>query len=198
MQGPPVNHLRWLISLAVFAAFFLAFPATGENDLPILAIGAIVAYFLSFPACRWFKKTFYRPIILFDLHNVIIAGDFELDDLYELPATRQLVRRVRRHYFTGALTNFSNELLDFYNRKFGLFAEFDAVYNSGMFHVRKPHAKFFERVLRDLGVVAGDVIFIDDREENVAAARKLGFRSIVFANAAQLDADLKKMGIRTR
>ena len=41
-----------------------------------------------------------------------------------------------------------------------------------------------------------EVVFIDDTEENVIAARKLGITSIVFNNPAQLLSGLEKYNIK--
>jgi putative hydrolase of the HAD superfamily len=40
--------------------------------------------------------------------------------------------------------------------------------------MRKPHAEIFEATLARLGVAPGDAIFVDDADENIAAATRLG------------------------
>jgi hypothetical protein len=40
-------------------------------------------------------------------------------------------------------------------------------------------------------------LFIDDREENISAARKFGFLGILFKDVEQLRRDLKKQGLST-
>lgn len=42
---------------------------------------------------------------------------------------------------------------------------------------RKPHPAYFEALLDGLGLDAGQVLFLDDVEENVEAARALGLRA---------------------
>ena len=41
-----------------------------------------------------------------------------------------------------------------------------------------------------------EAVFLDDREENIAAAKELGMQGIVFQNKAQADAELAKLGVR--
>ena len=190
-----INYWRWAFVILLMAAFFILFPTADEF---LLALGLLVAYFLAGPLYRRVKKTFFKPIMLFDLHGVIIAGDFQVEDIYELPGTRDLMRRLRKRYFTAALTNFSPELINFYNRKFGLMGEFDAFYYSGQYGIRKPDERVFHLVLRDLGVRASDVIFFDDVEANVQAAGKLGLKTILFRSASQAEKELNTMGIRIR
>jgi hypothetical protein len=38
-------------------------------------------------------------------------------------------------------------------------------------------------------------LLLDDREENIAAARVLGFRTVLFKNVQQLRAELDSMGV---
>ncbi len=190
-----VNWWRWSFAALLMAAFYLILPS---SDGPMLLAGLAASYFLSGFLYKWFKKAFFKPILLFDLHNVLIAGDWEVEDFYEKPGTRELVRRLRKKYFVAALTNMSPELWRFANAKFGFSSEFDATYHSGQYGIRKPDARVFQVVLRDLRVRPADVIFLDDREENVAAARKLGMRGVVFENAAQAEKELNRLGVKSR
>jgi putative hydrolase of the HAD superfamily len=50
----------------------------------------------------------------------------------------------------------------------------------------KPEPAIFEHALQLLGVPAGRVLFIDDVEPNVAAAKRLGLHAIRFESADQL------------
>lgn len=172
--------------------------AVVSGDWPTLAVEVIIAFFLSGIAWRYVKKSFMRPVLLFDLHGVLIAGDLQFQDLYENPGTRNLIRRLRKNYFVAALTNMSPEMWGLWNRKHHLAREFDAFYYSGKYGIRKPEPAIFQIVMRDLGVQARDIIFIDDVEVNIVVAKKLGIPGVVFDNAAQCERDLRAMGIRTR
>lgn len=48
----------------------------------------------------------------------------------------------------------------------------------------KPDPECYDRALARMGARAGEVIFVDDRSENVAAAAALGLRSVQFAGAS--------------
>jgi putative hydrolase of the HAD superfamily len=58
----------------------------------------------------------------------------------------------------------------------------------------KPEPAIYEHTLRGLGVAAAEAIFVDDRETNVQAARKLGIRAIHFQSIARLKDDLEALG----
>ena len=61
---------------------------------------------------------------------------------------------------------------------------FDAEYYSCDLGVGKPQIEFFERILSDLGCRPENILFLDDRQENVAAASRLGFRAYVCSAAS--------------
>ncbi|KAI1413684.1 HAD-like protein [Hypoxylon sp. FL1857] len=57
---------------------------------------------------------------------------------------------------------------------------FDQVFTSAAAGMRKPDQGFYRHVLDSIGLVGDQVIFIDDKEENVQAAQTLGIRGLVF------------------
>lgn len=65
--------------------------------------------------------------------------------------------------------------------------------------VAKPDIAFYERLLRELGVRASSVLFLDDRQENVEAARRAGLAAAVYAGesgAQALQRILVEHGLR--
>jgi HAD superfamily hydrolase (TIGR01509 family) len=60
---------------------------------------------------------------------------------------------------------------------------------------RKPDVAFYEGLLDRLGFAAEQVLFVDDREENVRAAIEVGLRSHRFTDAATLRAWLAEQGV---
>jgi putative hydrolase of the HAD superfamily len=61
---------------------------------------------------------------------------------------------------------------------------FGHLFFSSQLKVAKPDPECYSRVLARLGASADDVIFIDDRGENVAAAAALGLRAVHFTSPA--------------
>ena len=61
--------------------------------------------------------------------------------------------------------------------------------------LRKPDPEFYREVLRRLGRPAGQCLFVDDRERNVAAARAVGLDGLRFEHAEQLRAALGARGL---
>jgi len=61
--------------------------------------------------------------------------------------------------------------------------------------IYKPKHAFFEDFLARNNLPASQVIFIDDKAENVKAAREVGMRAIRFTNARALENELEKLGV---
>jgi len=54
---------------------------------------------------------------------------------------------------------------------------------SGDVRIRKPDAGIFKCFLDDTGIRPERCVFVDDREKNLDAAARLGFRTLYFSNA---------------
>ena len=73
----------------------------------------------------------------------------------------------------------------------GYYDLFDAIYASNKMGVSKPHLDFYRYILMSEGVKPEDTVFIDDSEENVISAKKLGIHSIWFKDAVGLRSDIE-------
>ena len=60
---------------------------------------------------------------------------------------------------------------------------FDAVVVSHEVACAKPDPAIFRLTVQRLGVEAGESLFVDDRAENVDAAKRLGFETLLFDEA---------------
>jgi len=76
------------------------------------------------------------------------------------------------------------------------YKNFDALQISCEDGLRKPDEKAFKSILKKLKVNAKEVIFIDDKQDNVAAARKLEMKGILFKDNKQFIKDLRKIGVK--
>jgi FMN phosphatase YigB (HAD superfamily) len=59
----------------------------------------------------------------------------------------------------------------------------------------KPEPAIYEALIEQSGVEPGRILFIDDLEENIEGAAKLGIAGLVFLGIEQLTDDLKRFGI---
>lgn len=72
----------------------------------------------------------------------------------------------------------------------GEYGCFDAVYASHKMGVIKPDPAFWRLILRTESCAPGDAFFVDDHQENVAAAEALGLRAHRFIDSAALSGAL--------
>ncbi len=77
---------------------------------------------------------------------------------------------------TALATNHLGSWIDEWRERFSWFALFDTVVYSAGVGVRKPDPHFYDLLLSEVG--QPHPWFVDDREENVAAARLAGFRVV--------------------
>jgi putative hydrolase of the HAD superfamily len=76
-----------------------------------------------------------------------------------------------------------------------LLDEFDAFFSSCYLGLRKPDRRIYQVALDVLQRDPEEVVFIDDRPENVAAAVSLGIRGIRYEGSAKLADDLTRLGV---
>jgi putative hydrolase of the HAD superfamily len=76
-----------------------------------------------------------------------------------------------------------------------VFARFDAMVLSYMAKCRKPDARFFEVCVAAAGCTPNEVLFFDDKAENVESARVLGIRGVVYTPEVDVAAVLRASGI---
>lgn len=76
-------------------------------------------------------------------------------------------------------------------------ARFEHLVFSCELKTAKPDPACYQAALATLGAPAADVIFVDDRRENVASAAALGIRSVQFTTpAAAREAVTRQLGLR--
>jgi len=64
----------------------------------------------------------------------------------------------------------------------GFGARVERVFASGHIGISKPDPGFFEHVAQELAVPPADILLIDDRENNIRAARKSGWQGFHFTD----------------
>lgn len=118
-----------------------------------------------------------------------LARDYFSGDRLD-EALIEYIRGLRKAgHVVGLLSNDSIELRDKL-RTLGIAGLFDPLVISAEIGVMKPGAAAYEAVLKHLGRAPSQVVFVDDREENVAAARALGICGVLYSAGMDLPAAL--------
>jgi len=106
-----------------------------------------------------------------------------------------LIKKLKKNYNVIGLTNTEMEIAKI-NKANGVFDIFKKCYISTEMKMMKPDRQIFETVLNDLNAKPEETVFIDDREENVNAAKKLMINTILYSNVWQLKKKLVELGIQ--
>jgi epoxide hydrolase-like predicted phosphatase len=91
------------------------------------------------------------------------------------------------------LSNDSRELSMRRREQYGFDSIFDDIIISSDHGMVKPDEEIFRFALQRSAAKAEECVFIDDREENVATARALGFHAIRFENVGRLRVELAEI-----
>jgi putative hydrolase of the HAD superfamily len=95
---------------------------------------------------------------------------------------------------TGLLSNMPWDLVNHLRTNCRWLENFDFKTFSAELRLIKPAPGIYKHTLDGLGVSAPEALFVDDRENNIRAARALGMHAIQFRSIAQLKHDLKALG----
>lgn len=116
----------------------------------------------------------------------------------EIPGSVALLRRLKaRGAPVLALSNFAADTYEAAQEMFPVLRAFDLEVISGREGVVKPQAEIYAILERRAGLSGAELFFVDDRAENVAAARARGWRAHLFEGAEGLAAALRDEGLPT-
>ncbi len=108
------------------------------------------------------------------------------------PDTIALVKALQSQGYQTAMLSDVTEYQAKIIRKMGYYDLFHPVLLSYEIGVQKPNPEAFKILISKLQTAPSNIIFIDDRFENVEAAKALGIDAIQFLSAQQLQTDLEK------
>lgn len=115
---------------------------------------------------------------------------FMLDQSQPYPESLLIAEDLRARRPNLRLMTFNNESAELNSHRiehFGLRPLFSAFLSSCWLGVRKPSRAMFERGLGVAQAEAARVVFVDDRAQNLAPARALGFQTVHFTGADSLE-----------
>ncbi|MGB0496916.1 MAG: HAD-IA family hydrolase [Rubricella sp.] len=94
-----------------------------------------------------------------------------------------------------ALSNFGAENFEWTANALPFLREFDRAFISGRMKMAKPDPAIYAAVEQESGLPGHALFFIDDREENCAAAEQRGWRAHRFETPDRLRPDLEHAGL---
>jgi putative hydrolase of the HAD superfamily len=131
--------------------------------------------------------------------------DFSVQDITEaiknlstpIEDTLELLRAIKQtgKYSLMTINNESRELNKYRIERFGLREIFSAFFSSCYLGLMKPQPEHYRRALEMSQCPVENCVYIDDRPMNVEVARILGMKPIQFTSAAQLENELRNLGV---
>ena len=113
-----------------------------------------------------------------------------------IPESLELLQTLRKNSIrTYALTNFSSENYPLVARRFPFINDFDGSIVSGHEGVCKPDPAIYALLFERYSITPERAVFIDDKPENVEAARRLGMHGIHFTDPQALPSALRALGL---
>lgn len=111
----------------------------------------------------------------------------------EIPGMKNLLKRLKTEGFKlYGLSNWCSKVyitMDQYD----IFKLLDGYIISSEVHKIKPEPDIYQCLFERFNLKPEECVFADDKEENVEASRKEGMPAIVFKNAEQFEAELRKL-----
>ena len=123
-------------------------------------------------------------------------GSFFADIFWEIPAMVEIHATLRRSRIPTYIFSNTNDLaIEHIRRNFPFFANFDGYILSYEVGAMKPDPKIYE-ALENLSDKRGaEILYLDDRPENVAAGAARGWQVILHHDPAQTHQTIERLGL---
>jgi putative hydrolase of the HAD superfamily len=95
---------------------------------------------------------------------------------------------------TGILSNMGDNVLERIVEIFAWVEDFDALVWSYQHGMVKPDAEIYHLAAEKVGVAPEEILFLDDRLENIEGAERVGMHGLQFSTVEQLRKDLTAKG----
>jgi putative hydrolase of the HAD superfamily len=111
------------------------------------------------------------------------------------PAMLAWQQRLKAHGIrTAILSNMGDSVLENIEREFAWIHGFDVLVWSYQHGMAKPDRAIYEHALEQIGTAPAETMFVDDKLENVVAARAVGMKAVQFSTVDRLREELKAAG----
>ena len=111
------------------------------------------------------------------------------------PEALEFARSISSKCLMATINNESREMNDYRIKQFGLSQIFDLFVSSCYVGMRKPDDKIYRLALDLIQKAPDECCFIDDRPANIEGAAKIGMRTVLMRDPAQLKKDLQSLGV---
>ncbi len=128
----------------------------------------------------WLKKWNWSKSVD-ELLNYWFKAEHNIN--YDLIKSIRELRKNKRKCILA--TNQEKYRLEYMKKEMDFETTFDKIYSSNLIGFKKPSVEYYRHILDDLNENPGNIIFYDDRQENIESSKSLGI------NAHLYNTDLK-------
>lgn len=121
-------------------------------------------------------------------------GSFFADIFWEIPRMIAIQAELRRSRIPTYIFSNTNDLaIEHIRRNFSFFGDFDGYVLSYEVGAMKPEAKIYEELEKLSGKQGADILYLDDRQENVDAGAARGWQVILQTDPEKSAAAMKQL-----
>jgi len=99
------------------------------------------------------------------------------------------------NYKLALLSNLSEISFENNFKRLSCADAFDVTILSYEYNYRKPHESLYEAVLEKFDCAPDEIVYLDDKKENLVPAQKLGMKTIHYTSYEELIQSLKELGV---
>jgi putative hydrolase of the HAD superfamily len=125
----------------------------------------------------------------------LLAADVDLWSSLDMPMVEWAGRLQRAGIRTGILSNIGDSMAEGIVAKFPWLSGFDHCTWSHALFMAKPEPAIFLKTAEALHTAPANILFLDDREENIAAAAALGFQTLHYTTQAAFEQEMHNRGL---
>lgn len=96
-----------------------------------------------------------------------------------------------KNYLCFVLSNWSSETFVGMIDEYPFLKNFDGMIISGQEKLTKPNKEIYELAINKFDLIPKETVFIDDRLENIEAAKKLNFKTVHLLNPDKIEEKIK-------
>jgi HAD superfamily hydrolase (TIGR01509 family) len=137
----------------------------------------------------------YSPAELAEQVNSLLATRLSISEVEAafnselgepITSSLELLPILRQRVNIGCLSNTNSIHWDCMLQEYEMMRHFDRRFASQFLGHAKPAAEIYKKVVEHLGVMPNQILFFDDRSENIAAASRLGWNASLYHSHADL------------
>jgi len=109
--------------------------------------------------------------------------------------SESFLKSLKKRYRLILLSNTNEIHFQFVEERYPILGHIEERVLSYRVGYMKPDEKIYHTAVAKAGVPPEEILFTDDREENIDAARRMGIQAIQFQSEDQLKREMKLMGV---